>query len=137
MRIFETHKQANENRHIYGETYFRCSVCNDVKNTPEELNGIGTGYAVQNDKMICYSCADEIQREEMKTETHLFLYVSQDWKHITTWSGGTVGRIAKVGSLHSWSRERRYISAVDDHGNKWHGVGSNGMYCKIRKGKKQ
>jgi hypothetical protein len=135
MTIFETHAEAIHARHIYGETFFRCAKCHDVKPTPNTPEHIGSGYAVSDGKMICYNCADDMSREYLKTDTRLFAYVSADWKHLTTWSGGILGRIEKVGELHVWSRERRYITAVDVHGAQWYGVGSNGMYAQVRKKK--
>ena len=135
MRTFENYSETKQFPHIYGETCFRCSVCNESKPTPSKPNGIFSGYAVRGEALICYQCAENEERENLKTDRYLFAYVSRDWKQLTTWSGGILGRVVSVGSLHAWSKDRRYISIIDVHGKKWHGVGSNGMYAKLKRSK--
>lgn len=130
--ILETYEQAKTTKHEDG-VRFRCHDCGEVK--PIQRSG-GTGYASfpdpDGEHLVCYACADKRQAADLITENRFTGYVSCDGRSLTTWSGGTLGRIF-LGSLHPWSRERRYLSATDIHGQRWHGTGAPGMWCDLRK----
>jgi hypothetical protein len=97
----------------------------------------GTGYATLRDtnEKICYPCADSLERETIanaKPGDKTTLYLSSDGKTITTWTGGKIMRHVHLGALHPWSRERRYLSAIDSKGRKWSGIGAEGMYTHLK-----
>lgn len=115
-----------------------CHACDskrilDCGHHPSPHSHITTGAARMPDgREVCYDCADASERERLKTETRFCAYVSSDGERLTTWSGGDLGRVS-LGTRHHWSRERRYLSATDCHGNRWHGTGAAGMWATLRK----
>jgi hypothetical protein len=136
--ILKTSKQASKTRHVEGV----CFLCHDCKQTlPVQASG-GTGYAHCKDpdgreRLVCYPCTDKRTREDLKTATRFFAYVSSDGRRLTTWNGGDLGAVY-LGEPHPWSRgpradRRRYLSAVDCHGTRWHGTGAPGMYATLRR----
>lgn len=125
-------------------THGPCHDCGAEIHTPESTVKTGsgaTGYAILHDPegaKICYACADTRERDAMLTENRFIAYVSRDWSILTTWTGGKLGTVTRVGSVHPFSRhsfdgERHYISATDVHGQKWRGTGAPGMYARLRK----
>lgn len=91
-------------------------------------SGCGTGYAVTSSGThLCYACADEMQREEMRERTSYCAYLSGDGSSLTTWSGG---QLARVVSEHKDSgtgfRGTRltHIRAVTPDGSVWYGKGA-------------
>ena len=100
-----------------------------------EPRGVAVGYARDAEgRTCCYPCADAMDREQMRTADRFTAYQSGD--RITTWTGGTLGRIVRVGKVHRWSRERRYVSVVDVHGARWHGTAADGMWASLRRCKR-
>lgn len=115
-----------------------CHACDSLRildcgHHPSPHQPFTTGTAHTRDgREICYDCADRETREEMKTARTFCAYVSSDGRRLTTWSGETLGT-AHLGSRHPWSRKRRYLSATDCHGTRWHGTGAPGMYATLRR----
>lgn len=99
--------------------------------SPHHPTTTGTAHTADG-REICYACADQEQREDMKTATAFCAYVSSDGRRLTTWTGGDLGRV-HMGSRHPWSRERHYLSATDCHGTRWHGTGAPGMWASLRR----
>lgn len=99
-------------------------------------SGIGTGYAIMEDgKKVCYTCADDRQREAMKTADVVYGYLSQDRRSVTTWTGGTLARVTEA-----WTSERArktFVRATDAQGVRWYGQGpsESGTYVKLRRAK--
>ena len=91
--------------------------------------GAGSGYAYFTpDFRMCYPCADEVQRAEIKTGVDRFVgYVDGDVSvgaHLVTWSGGMLGRVVGV----QWGRTSRRFGGVSMvhvvavvEGRRWHG----------------
>jgi hypothetical protein len=120
-----------------------------------------TGYATFNDKRICYACADNLQREEIRQGGKIVLYWSTEletpefrlpnWKSayqtdwngiplgkITTWSGGNMGTVCRitVGQCSFGGRVRYYLQVRMFDGTEWHGSSpGGGMYCRMKKKK--
>jgi hypothetical protein len=117
-----------------------CANCGAVC-PPAPPQGGASGYAItQDNRKICYSCSDNMQREELKDRSRpFFAYVSSDGKEITTWTGGklmtvTISRpcqLTRQSFLHD-RRAYRSIRARDIHGKNWAGRGSAGIAIKMR-----
>jgi hypothetical protein len=112
-----------------------CSACRAPIIKPE--NSIGTGYATRADgSIICYACADAEQRAELLDRSRPYsAYVSNDAKHVTTWTGGDLGDIyGWAGHRTGFSGSTQYYFRVRDvHGGWWSARGAGkGMYCTLR-----
>jgi hypothetical protein len=137
--ILESGTQAKGVRHVDG-VFFRCCDCGKVKATSG--NGCSVGYARfgESDSLVCYACADERQREELKDRSKSFgAYVSSDGKQITSWTGGLLMRVTQSWSCalsrrSNWHDAKSFkcIRAVDVHGGKWFGRGSAGVCITMR-----
>ena len=109
--------------------------------TPQPAGSGGTGYArLPSGKRICYDCADKRQQEEMRTKNDFMAYVSGDGKHITSWSGGTLGTVTSMKSRSNifMRGDKLYSIRVRDiHGQEWYGttLGPH-MYARLHKSKK-
>lgn len=105
---------------------------------PEQTGVGGTGYATdrETELTMCYPCADERQREAMKTATVFQAYVADDGKTITTWSGGKLADITRRSESASPLQYRgviHHIRATDAQGREWYGKNSgNGMVITLR-----
>lgn len=96
-----------------------------------------TGYATTPDgKRICYSCADERTREQMRTSAEIVLYLSGN--AVTTWTGGNMGRVTSrvpraLRVPGSYGKHTRiYLNVIDLDGKRWHGTSpGDGMYCRL------
>ena len=111
-------------------------IC-DCGHIESECSDFTRGYGKDKDgKTFCYDCCHKNDLEEMKTAQKFTAYMSQDGRQLVNWPGRVLGRVS-VGNRHPWSRERFYISVVDVHGQKWHGVGAAGMWASIIKNTKQ
>lgn len=136
--IIETAEQAANTRHVEGVA-FRCSKCKEVK--PVGTSG-GTGYARVNDgkDLVCYACADAMQREDLRDRSKPFCaYVASDGASITTWTGGKLMSVVESRPCRltrmSFTHDRnsyRSIRARDVHGGEWVGRGSAGIVIKLR-----
>lgn len=109
----------------------------------EPWGGTGAaGYTTLPDgKKICYACADERQREELKTADTFVAYMDHDdhMKKIVTWTGGLLAKcdhvyLAKHRGFHGSYYLRWYFRAVDIHGARWYGTSPGpGMYARMRR----
>lgn len=98
--------------------------------------GLGTGYARTPDgRTLCYDCADNAQREDMRTADKFVAYLSSMNRSVTTWSGGVLGTVTQYGV--SRAAHKCYVRVVDVHGAHWHGVGpsESGTYVTLRRTK--
>lgn len=118
-----------------------CTKCNaPFPIHPPGYSG-GSGYAcLASGGVVCYSCADALQRDELKDHSKPFgAYVSSDGQTITTWTGGRLMDVVRSqpcaltrASYTHDSRSYRSIRARDVHGNLWHGRGSAGVCITLR-----
>lgn len=95
---------------------------------------ISAGFAgLPDGRMVCYPCADAIQRAELVTTDRYTAYLSRDAQSVTTWTGGVLGRVTS----HHTSRAARktYVRVTDVHGQHWHGQGpaESGTYVGLRR----
>lgn len=104
---------------------------------PTPNSGLGTGYAITPDgDYLCYACADERILADIAAarpgDRAPGLYLSNDNRTITSWSGGTIMRLVQKGTRHNFSRDRFYLTARDASGRTWYGTGAPGQYCTLR-----
>ncbi|GAA2628105.1 hypothetical protein GCM10010411_76730 [Actinomadura fulvescens] len=112
----------------------RPNIC-DCGHPPEPVppGGGATGYATWSPtgETLCYPCADQRQREELRTAQRAVVYLSDGQMHVTTWTGGLLGRVTRswLGSTRcdtlSGPWRMRYVHVTDVHGGRWHGQGSD------------
>lgn len=114
-------------------------------------SGILAGYAVTPDgRKLCYSCADNSQRAELRVMHALHApfgaYLTSDTveengrtvrRHvrITTWTGGMLMSVFRAldGGRGFHGADLWDVTAVDVHGNVWRGRnGGPGMYITMR-----
>lgn len=110
----------------------RCSKC-DVK-LPVHPTGYvgGTGYATLADgSKVCHACADAIQREDLRHATVFAGYLSDDGKHVTTWTGGILATVMRESvSKTGWHGSSiTHIRAVTPEGIRWYGKGAGRGIC--------
>lgn len=116
-----------------------CAKCgNDFP--PIASNGVAAGYAITgNGSHICYTCADEQQRADMRQFDKYGAYLSSDGKSLTTWTGSELAKVISEktvsgGGFHFGSLTAIRAKAPD--GSIWYGKGSGrGMLLRIRKAK--
>jgi len=110
----------------------------DCGHAPSPHGAFTNGTAHTHDgRKICCNCADAEERDQLKTATRFCAYVSGDGRRLQTWTGGDLGQVA-LGNPHPKSTgpradRRRYLSAIDCHGTRWHGTGAPGMYATLRR----
>jgi hypothetical protein len=95
-----------------------------------------TGRATLPDgRHVCYDCADAWQREELRTVRSFTAYLTDEGRTISTWSGGTLGRVVQSGTGSAgYCGTATYVQVVDCHGQRWHGRGPGvGMYIRLRR----
>lgn len=79
---------------------------------------------------LCYQCADDRQREDMRTARVFYAYVSRDQRRITSWPGGVLGEVTRyrsgrrIDTAHGWYRNVS-VRVKDVHGAEWAGRGSD------------
>lgn len=113
--------------------------------TPDNFT-FTTGYAtLPNGETLCYPCADEYQRDELKNSNTFVGYVNSDQTEITTWTGGKLmdmtpkyGYRQQTGTRQitpSGGYWRRHdYRAKDVHGQEWYGFNSGpSMAIRMRK----
>lgn len=86
-------------------------------------------------RTMCYDCANDREREFLKTAQKFLGYLSSDGSRLTTWPGADLGKVT-MGARHPWSdrhTDRRYISVVDCFGTRWRGTGAPGMWASLRR----
>jgi len=139
--IFKNPDDAAGQRHIFGETFFKCHDCRTVLPCPPEKDSLVTGYARCDDgkSLVCYSCCDKRQVEELRDRSKPFhAYLSGDGLTVGTWTGGklmdVVSRWSCKLSRRSWAHGKDYSSvrARDVHGALWYGRGSPGVCITMR-----
>lgn len=119
---------------------FVCGDCQTVR--PAQTSG-GTGYATipnENNKKVCYSCADKRQLADLSTSQEFVAHLSGDGKRLTTWSGGSLARVVEERELKGigWhGSSQTYVRAVTEDGVVWYGRGAGrGMSIRIHRSKR-
>lgn len=92
------------------------------------------GYARipdEGDRKVCYACADDMQRAEMRDAMRFAAYLSADWRSVISWTGGHLARVTRC----TGNRTQTFVRAVDTHGNTWAGIGpaESGTYVNLRR----
>jgi len=121
----------------YGPAAFRCSDCGHAMLDTSE-GALTPGYALtRTNEMICYPCADNRQRAEIRDAAGPFYaYLACDGKRVTTWTGGTLGDVSSLGvSRSGWhGSEIARFHVRDIHGQWWQGRGAGrGVACTLRR----
>lgn len=107
-------------------------------------SGCTTGYARTSDeRRICYSCADDSERDALKTVERFTAYLSNGPQgnetayRLTTWTGGTLARVTSLTrGNHNIGGFLYRFRAVDVHGGRWYGTSPGpGMYARMRRAK--
>lgn len=96
---------------------------------------LAAGYArmPEDDRKICYACADEYQRKEVQTAAKVYAYVSSNGMTIQTWTGGSLMRVLNM-YRRGMPRHTYSVWARDPHGQLWYGIGGGaGMYVGLRR----
>lgn len=118
-----------------------CAHCHEALPIMPKGHIGGTGYATLRDtnERICYPCADTSERLAMRKDRKVFAYLSDDQRHVTTWTGGTLARVTWVSApRHVGFGRRIYVNAIDATGQKWHGSGpaDNGTHVRLTRTKR-
>jgi hypothetical protein len=94
----------------------------------------------RDDEMICYACATAHDVESLKSSDRFTGYLSNDCREWTTWTGDILGTVIQSNPCKltrpSFTHDRQSYKSVrvrDVHGAQWHGRGSNGIVCTLRK----
>lgn len=88
---------------------------------------------------VCWTCAHKYELWLMRTVTRYMAYLSDDGSRLTDWPGATLAtvistRTARYRGFGGMPFTRVYFSAVDVHGQRWHGTSpGRGMYARMRK----
>lgn len=140
MQRSENVASALDFLHAAGMVCRGCSKCQilDCGHMPSPHSECASGYArTDDDKRICYECADARTLESMRTIPRVVLYL--DGASVTTWSGGIMGRVVSRVSRRMrtpnarWTHERVFLRVIDRNGRHWYGSGpGDGMYCRLR-----
>lgn len=85
----------------------------------------------------CYDCCTAQDLETIRgakpgDRCNVGLYLSCDGTKVTNWPGRTLMGRVWIGRLHPWSRERHYVSAIDELGRTWSGTAAPGMWASLR-----
>lgn len=94
------------------------------------LNTPGWVALPPNNRHVCYPCADDWQRERMKTEMRIGAYLSGDCKELRTWTGGKLADVTRLmvrrGRYRKGPRAgepwARYYWRASAAGRHWTGV---------------
>ena len=102
--------------------------------SPHSEHTTGTAQLPDN-RVVCYSCADTWQREQMRTSDLTSAYLTD--ASVTTWTGGLLARVTwrveRTMRVNGRKFRRVYFRAVDTNGRHWHGNSpGDGMYCRMR-----
>lgn len=117
------------------------SIVCDCGHRESDHSEITRGYGRdEQGRTHCYACCLERDLATMRDSApgdRFSAYVSSDGRRLTSWPGGELGTV-ELGAPHPWTRrsvfgERRYLRAVDAHGNRWTGTGAPGMYANLRR----
>ncbi len=109
-----------------------CDRCGD-EFVPD---GCGTGYCTIGTAKICYLCADESLRAEMRAGRTMTVYLSGDGSELHSWSGGALATVTVEherpcgGFCHRSTRTHVWATG---EGRAWYGTGpGRGMYLNMR-----
>jgi len=106
--------------------------------SPHGPHTTGTAHT-PNGREICWGCADNEQRESLKTEERWDAYLSSDGKQLTTWTGGKLADVTELwwrDGVNFGGTRRYYFRARDVHGQRWHGTSpGHSMYARMRRSK--
>lgn len=101
-----------------------------------------TGTATLPDgREVCWACADDWAREDIRTGGTYFAYLSSDGRQLTTWSGGRLADVTRLSKsrhfgFYGVSYDVVHFRAVDVHGARWYGTSpGRGMYARMRRAK--
>lgn len=128
----------------YAKEYFAVKLdCGHKPTDPgESLHSNGrafiTGYATNADtgKKVCYKCAAEQHRKQMRVNGKTMAYLSGDGKKITTWDGTVLsGRVTITNETKGNFGDERVYFRFTFNGEVWSGMGRYGMYCKAKRTK--
>ena len=108
----------------------------DCGHAPIPTTSVDTGYGRDAEGgTYCYDCCTaqdlETIRNAQPGDREIF-YLSGDGKAITNWPGRPLMGRVWVGSRHPWSRDRYYVTAVDELGRTWSGTAGYGMWATLR-----
>ncbi len=107
---------------------------------PTKTDGLGTGRASGRlpdgrTGTMCYPCATLSTNQDINDATigdKTTLYLNEDGKSITTWTGDVIMPRVYKGDRHPWSRDRFYVQAVDRLGRIWSGTAGEGMWASLK-----
>lgn len=78
------------------------------------------GYAVTPDgRKVCPDCADDMQRDDMRTARRFVAYLSPDGRAVTSWTGGKLGTVTRC----TGNTRQTFVRVTDVHGARWAGIG--------------
>jgi len=122
-----------------------CHACDMLRvlscgHHPSPHSNFTTGTARTPDgREICWTCADAEQVAALLDRKPTGGYLSGDGQTVTTWTGGTLGRVTWSRpctlSRMSYTHDRksyRSVNVRDVHGNYWTGRGSPGVCIRLR-----
>lgn len=119
--------------------------CGHLSQPQDWGNGSGLpGYASDRNskRRICYDCADNEQRNDLKTHDRYVAYLTStaEGPMLTTWPGGKLATITRIwdsaiGGFMGRTLIKRF-QAIDVHGNRWYGTSPGFcMYARMRRSK--
>lgn len=95
---------------------------------------IGTGDAIdpKTGRTMCYPCADEQMKERMRNGEPTGVYVNEDERIVTTWTGATLGKITSLTRgvkrhTRNGPYRMRMVTVTAFDGSTWYGRGSDDM----------
>jgi hypothetical protein len=105
--------------------------------SPHSESTTGTAHTPDG-REICCSCADNEQREALKTATSFMAYLNSEGTKLTTWTGGELATIRQMWGVHNnMAGTIQRFRAVDVHGQHWYGTSPGpGMYARMHKNKR-
>jgi hypothetical protein len=100
--------------------------------SPHSEHTTGTAHTTDG-REICWACADNESREQMKTAASFVVYVGDN--NVTTWTGGNLGGILYRSVTHIFGHKGIAYRIRDVHGQVWHGRHAgmfSGKGCALR-----
>jgi hypothetical protein len=143
MRVFNTYAELQDAMESGSFLFlpefmpagFVCQTCKKTIQFP--MQGAGTGYGLDYaNRMHCYACCEQNERNYMERETVFTGYLSSDGKHFTTWTGGVLGAVTReTESRTGWHGSTlTHVRIRDWIGREWHGKGSGrGMVLRVHR----
>jgi hypothetical protein len=110
--------------------------------SPHSEHTTGTAHTPKGE--VCWTCADAMQREDLRTSDRFSAYLSlsadKTTLQLTTWSGGVLATVTAKWETSAGGFARRTtitrFRAVDSHGGRWFGSSPGvGMYARMRRAK--